>query len=348
MPAVPADERSLDDRLRRYLTRALDAPVVRVGPARRLLGGSTRDIWEVRAEWGASERSLTSRDLVIRLDPEASLLEGNRAVEYAMHQGFWTVPGVPIAEPLLNEDDPAHLGRPFFVMGKVAGTPSAATLLSPGYEAARPVIFGQVMEILATISAADYRELGLGRVLAGHPPAHSWRNELDHWEQVIRCHDTGPRPVTEMVIRHLKRNPPPPPERLSVVHGDYRIGNVLFSPGGVEAVLDWEMAHLGDPHEDLAWLLSRNYWPGRDAHPISGVLTRAEAVSLWEQASGLRADHDALWWWRLFTHVKATAIWMTGGHQVQTGQSSELKYALAHWSVDRQEMWMMEDLGGPR
>jgi aminoglycoside phosphotransferase (APT) family kinase protein len=340
-PATP-----LDDRLRRYLAGALDAPVVRVGHARRLLGGSTRDIWEVHAEWGASERDLTARDLVIRLDPEASLLESNRAVEYAMHQGFWGVPGVPIAEPLLIEDDPAPLGRPFFVMAKVGGTPSAATLLSPGYAAARPVIFGQLMEILAAISTADYRELGLDRVLAGHRPDESWRIELEHWEQVIRRHDTGPRPVTEMVIRHLKRTPPPPPERLSVVHGDYRIGNVLFSAHGIEAVLDWEMAHLGDPHEDLAWLLARNYWPGGGPRPVTGVPDHAEAIARWEKASGLRTVPDAVRWWRLFAHVKATAIWMTGGHQVLTGRSAELKYALAHWSVDRQEKWMIEELEG--
>jgi aminoglycoside phosphotransferase (APT) family kinase protein len=336
---------SLDDRLQRYLTEALATPIVRVGPARRLLGGSTRDIWEVHAEWGASEGDLTSRDLVIRLDPEASLLESNRAVEYAMHQGFAAVPEVPVAEPLLIENDPAPLGRPFYVMSKITGTPSAATLLSPSYSAARPMIFGQVMEILAAISTADYRELGLGRVLAAHPPAESWRIELERWEQVIRHRDTGPRPVTEMAIRHLRRTPPPFPERLSVVHGDYRIGNLLFSPDGVEAVLDWEMAHLGDPHEDLAWLLSRNYWPDRDSQPISGTLTRNEAIARWEKASGLRADREALCWWQLFTHVKANAIWMTGGHQVMTGQSRELKFALAHWSVDRQEKWMIEDMG---
>jgi aminoglycoside phosphotransferase (APT) family kinase protein len=259
---------SLDDRLRRYLTEALDAPIARVGPARRLLGGSTRDIWEVHAEWGAREGDLTSRDLVVRLDPEASLLEGNRAVEYAMHQGFAAVPGVPVAEPLLIEDDPAPLGRPFYVMSKVTGTSSAATLLSPGYTAVRPMIFGQIMEILAAISVADYRELGLGRMLAGHPPAESWRIEL----------------------------------------------------------------------------LSRNYWPDRDSQPVSGILTRAEAIACWEKASGLRADPVALRWWQLFTHVKATAIWVTGGHQVMTGRSRELKFALAHWSVDRQEKWMIEDM----
>jgi aminoglycoside phosphotransferase (APT) family kinase protein len=335
---------SLDDRLQRYLAGALEAPVVRVGNARRLLGGSTREIWEVHAEWGTSERDLTSRDLVIRLDPKASLLESNRPVEYAMHQGFWRVPDVPVAEPLFLEDDPAPLGRPFFVMGKMGGTASSATLLSTDYAAARPVIFGQIMEILAAISSVHYAELGLGRVLAGHVPADSWRIELERWEQVIRRHDTGPRPVTEMALRQLRRTPPPPPQRLSVVHGDYRVGNLLFSPGGIEAVLDWEMAHLGDPHEDLAWLLSRNYWPAASSRPVSGVPGRAEAVSRWEKASGLRADPEALRWWQLFTHVKATAIWMTGGYQVLTGQSRELKYAMAHWSVDRQEMWMIEDM----
>jgi aminoglycoside phosphotransferase (APT) family kinase protein len=181
-------------------------------------------------------------------------------------------------------------------------------------------------------------------VLAAHRPEESWRIELERWEQVMRKHDTGPRPVTEMTIRYLKRTPPPPPRQLSVVHGDYRIGNILFGPGGVEAVLDWEMAHLGDPHEDLNWLMSRNYWPGSASQPLSGVPSREEAIKRWENASGMRADPEALRWWRLFTHVKATAIWMTGGHQVMTGQSTQPRHAMAHWSVDRQEMWMIEDL----
>jgi aminoglycoside phosphotransferase (APT) family kinase protein len=336
---------SLDHRIQHYLTEALDAAVVRVGEVRRLLGGSTRELLEVHAEWGASEADLTRRDLVVRLDPVGSLLESNRAVEYAMHRGFWAVPGVPVAEPLLIEDDPAPLGRPFYVMGKVAGTASSSALLSAGYAAVRPLIFAQVMEILGIISAADYRELGLAAVLATHRPDESWRIELERWEQVMRKHDTGPRPVTEMALRYLKRTPPPPPRRLSVVHGDYRIGNILFGVGGVQAVLDWEMAHLGDPHEDLAWLMSRNYWPGGTDQPGSGVPTREEALMRWEAASGMRADPGALRWWRLFTHVKATAIWMTGGHRVVTGESTQLRHAMAHWSVDRQEMWMIEDMG---
>jgi aminoglycoside phosphotransferase (APT) family kinase protein len=341
-PGMPV--MTLDDRLLRYLSGALDAPVVRVGQVRRLLGGSTRDIWEVRAEWGDLESALTGRDLVIRLDPEASLLESNRPVEYAMHQAFSAVPGVPVAQPLLIEHDPAHLGRPFFVMDKVSGTPSAATLLSPVYAAARPAVFRQVMEILGAISAADFQELGLDAVLTAHRPEESWRVELDRWEEAMRCHDTGPRPVTRMLIRHLRRNPPPAPRRLSVVHGDYRFGNVLFSTAGVEAVLDWEMAHLGDPHEDLCWLLSRNYWPADPSGKVSGIPSRAQAIAYWERASGLRADPAALRWWRLFTHVKANAIWMTGGHRVVTGESTQLKFAMAHWSVDRQEMWMLEDM----
>ena len=74
-------------------------------------------------------------------------------------------------------------------------------------------------------------------VLGGHVD----RNELE------------PQPIIRAAIRWLRANPPPPPERVSVVHGDYRVGNFLYTKEGIHGIVDWEMAHLGDPLEDLAW-----------------------------------------------------------------------------------------------
>ena len=70
------------------------------------------------------------------------------------------------------------------------------------------------------------------------------------------------------------------------------MGNFLYSADRIEAMLDWEMAHIGDPHEDLAWLFSRNYWPDMKSRRSPGAIDQAEAISHWEEASGLRLTRN--------------------------------------------------------
>ncbi len=150
----------------------------------------------------------------------------------------------------------------------------------------------------------------------------AWAGELEKWEKVIDEDELEPQPLARAAIRWMKRQPPPPAQRLSVVHGDYRTGNFLFDPQGkIRAVLDWEMAHLGDPLEDLAWALDPLWSADRD-HP-GGMLTRDEAVGVWERASGLRADPVALAWWSMFASLKGLAIWISSAKEYQAGTNSD-------------------------
>ena len=105
-----------------------------------------------------------------------------------------------------------------------------------------------------------------------------------------------PQPITRAVIRWLRRHPPPPAQKLSVVHADYRTGNFLFdAEGEIRAILDWEMAHLGDPLEDLAWGINAVWMWSRDGLAGS-LLPKADAIRIWEEASGLsrRSERAAL------------------------------------------------------
>ena len=114
-----------------------------------------------------------------------------------------------------------------------------------------------------------------------------------------------------------------PPDRLGVVHGDYRTGNFLYdTEGGVHAILDWEMAHLGDPLEDLAWSLNPVFNWARDGR-AGGLLPRAEAVAIWERSAGRKADPEALLWWELFNHVKGQAIWLAAGKEFIAGNNRD-------------------------
>jgi aminoglycoside phosphotransferase (APT) family kinase protein len=157
-----------------------------------------------------------------------------------------------------------------------------------------------------------------------------------------------PQPVTRAVIRWLRRHPPPPAQRLSVVHADYRTGNFLFdAEGEVRAILDWEMAHLGDPLEDLAWGLGAVWQWSRDGLAGS-LLPRADAIRILEQSSGLRAEPSALLWWELFSCVKGQGIWVSGGREFQAGKNQDPVLCMSSWmmgnSQDRAALALLGEL----
>jgi aminoglycoside phosphotransferase (APT) family kinase protein len=325
-----------------YLARAWNAPDLDVTNARRILGGASRHTWSVDATWNDAVGTPQHRGLIFRMDPPSSLLESNRGTEYAMYRALYGRPGIPLPEPLLLEDDEDALGMPFFVMQRLDGAPWPYELLTGRGES----ILRQMFGILGSIAAVDHGSVGLDRVLADPSPDGAWAVELGRWERTLSEHDLGPMPITSAVIRELRRHPPPPPSRIGIVHGDFRVGNVLFKPDGVTGVLDWEMTHLGDPHEDLAWSMARNWRSGTTPEKIGNALDPAEALAEWEATSGLRVEPETLRWWQLFTHVKASAIWSTAAHEFASGRTDELMFATMGWrNIGSQEKWAIEDMG---
>ena len=122
--------------------------------------------------------------------------------------------------------------------------------------------------------------------LAAPPPGESPAPaELDRYEQIFRGIAPEPHPVFELAFRWLRARLPPAARR-ALVHGDYRIGNVIFGPEGVRAILDWELAHVGDPAEDLGWLCVRAWRFGSDDKPVGGIGTREELFAAYERAGG--------------------------------------------------------------
>jgi aminoglycoside phosphotransferase (APT) family kinase protein len=210
------------------------------------------------------------------------------------------------------------------VMQELTGLEAGpAQLAAPPYAQHREKIGAQKWRILGEISKADPKALGLVGVMRDVAPNEAWRRELDYWEGVIDEDELEPQPVMRAVIRWLRANPPPPAQKISVVHGDYRTGNFLYDASGeIHAILDWEMAHLGDPLEDLAWGLNPVWQWARDGR-AGGLLPKAEAVAIWEAASGLRADSAALHWWELFSCVKGQGIWVSSAREYQTGKNQD-------------------------
>jgi aminoglycoside phosphotransferase (APT) family kinase protein len=193
--------------------------------------------------------------------------------------------GVPVPEVVAAGDD-------WIVMVNVDGETIARKILRDDeFAAARPKMAHQCGEILAALHRipTDVFALDEPDQLA------TWREALDNLGQ--------PHPAFELAFKWLEANRPPSTER-TVIHGDFRHGNFIVGPDGVRAVLDWELAHIGDPMEDLGWLCVNAWRFGVRDKPVGGFGDYDELTSAYEAAGGGAVDRDALHWWETLGTLK--------------------------------------------
>lgn len=317
--------------------------VLRVQNLQRIFGGASRETWRFQMVSIGDGRECV-HDLILRRDPASSLIDTERRREFAAYRAFEGT-AVPVPKAWWLEEDARYLGSPFFVMEAVNGCEaSPPKLMAAPYMQRHPQIALQTWSILGAIAKAD------PAVLAGGchdvQTNSSWKIELDHWAGLVRGNAQEPQPITEAAIRWLYAHPPSSAQRLSIVHGDYRIGNLLVAPdGSLRAVLDWEMAHVGDPLEDLAWSINRSWCFNRDDR-VGGIAVRADAISIWESASGLVAEPKALLWWEIFSCVKGQAIWLGAARTFSDGTNRDVMMAFAAWMlINSQERTMLDLMG---
>ena len=318
----------MEDRIAAYLAHRMpEARNVSVSGLHRIPGGASRETWSFYAAWEENGEACEG-GLILRRDPEASLLETDREREFRIYRALRRT-SVPVPQALWSEADPAWLDRPFFIMERIDGCwTSPQVLTDPRMERIRPEVAARKMAILGEIHSVDWRYLGLDFLGVPRSEAECAPRELAHWRGVVRQEALEPQPVLELALSWLADHLPPPAQRIVLVHGDYRTGNFLFDRrGAIRGVLDWEMAHLGDPLEDLAWLCQWS-WRFRHNDLVGGLLPRAEAYAHFEEASGVRVDETAVHWWEVLANVKLAAIYLTGARSFVEGRTSEILMAI--------------------
>jgi aminoglycoside phosphotransferase (APT) family kinase protein len=203
--------------------------------------------------------------------------------------------------------DPAYVGGPFFVTTQIAGETIPRQVLrlveaTPGLGANIGRGIGASFAKLHAIDPATVHPL-LDRPQYGHTTITAAldyvRRQIDELLQ--------PSPAFELTYAWLESNQPVPGERLSLVHRDCRNGNIIVGDDGLRAILDWEVAHLGEPMEDLAWVCVR-MWRFRNDHlEVGGFATRDDLRSGYVEAGGAWDDASFKWW-----KVHATLRWGLG------------------------------------
>jgi aminoglycoside phosphotransferase (APT) family kinase protein len=315
----------LSDRLQAYLRHKLDAPDLAVTNLARIPGGASRETYRFRARYDGRDRGL-----ILRRDPPASLIETERTTEYRAYEAFHAL-GLPVPEPVALELDAAPLERPFFIMEEVENCQTGSIMSPDPFGVHRDAVGKQFFSVLGKIAAVDPRDVGLSD-FEGESDIHDVAmHEVARWEKVIEEDEREPQPIARAAIRWLKRHPPPPAQKISVVHGDYRTGNFLVDDAGtIRAILDWEMAHLGDPLEDLGWAIDPLWSGGNPAVP-GGMIARDAAIHIWEETSGLKADPKALHWWEIFASLKGAAIWISAAREYAEGRNTDPINAFSGW-----------------
>ncbi|MEO8925732.1 MAG: phosphotransferase family protein [Caulobacteraceae bacterium] len=321
---------TLAERLAAYLTRTRGEPTF-VENLARISGGASRETYRFDAVTQGGRQGL-----ILRRDPPGSLIETDRRLEFLAIRSF-VGKGVAAPEAIVLEEDGAELERPFFIMGRVDGGTAASPFAVDPYGRHAKAVGERFFSILGGIAAEPLKGLPITQAAPRPHPEDCWRRELDYWSGVALTDEQHPQPIVRAAIRRLRRKPPPPPARIAVVHGDYRSGNFLHDgAGAILAVLDWEMAHLGDPLEDVAWAMDP-LWSHPGDGRISGMIPRDEGLATWRRASGLTIDEGALAWWSLFASVKAQAIWISSAKAWRDGGFAEPILALSGWYTARRQ-----------
>jgi len=247
----------------------------------RLSGGASRETWRFAADGRPlilqRQRSGDGRDMGV----EASVLRAAGAA------------GMPVASVVAADAEPSSpLGASFMVMTAVEGETIARKILRDDeFTEARRLLPAQLGAALAQLHA----------VAVDTAPGLVEQDQIGYYRDML---DTlgQPHPAFELAFRWLEQHRPVSPRR-AIVHGDFRLGNVIVGPDGLRAVLDWELAHLGDPMEDLGWLCVKA-WRFGSPKPVAGVGEYDELFAAYEAAGGGHVDPDEARWWEVLGTLK--------------------------------------------
>jgi aminoglycoside phosphotransferase (APT) family kinase protein len=321
---------SVEAGLTAYLSRHFGAPV-RIEDLHRIPGGASRETYRFNADVQG-----TIKKLILRRDPVGSLIDTDRRLEFLACQSFFGK-GVYAPEALILDEAGQELERPFFIMERIEGGAASSPFSAPPYDPHAARIGEQFFSAMGKIAGTIVEGLPFTEIAPAPALDQCWSTVLDYWEGVLDEDELHPQPIMRAAIRRLRANPPPPAQKLSVVHGDYRTGNFMHDgQGEIVALLDWEMAHLGDPLEDLGWAIAP-LWSYGEKDRVSGMLPRAEAFAIWEAASGLKVDPAAMAWWELFASVKGQGIWVSSAREFRDGGLADPVLGFSGWYTARRE-----------
>lgn len=304
---------------------------------RWMTGGASKIQMAFDLAWNRPGVGATSTTMVLRMEPSESIVETSRLREFQLLKAFVGIVPVPPVFWVDNEGD--FLPYPAMICGFTRGVtkPSSGDAGISGmginFGTARESIGRQFIQHLATIhthnctdadlSALNHPSLGTGAV--------EW--QLNWWERVWEEDVNEDVPLMRLTMAWLRANMPPV-DHLSIVHGDYRTGNFLYTEedNRISAILDWELGHFGDRHEDLAWTMRQSFGHAAEdgkTFLIGGFMPESRFMDLYQELSGLPVDRKRIRYYDVFNAYKHVVIVLATGCRVARGGKGHQDVILA-------------------
>ena len=287
------------------LAALLDADVTDL---RRLTGGASRATWAFTAR-----RDGTVQKLILRTGPPDEVHAGMELEAGA--QALAAEQGAPVPHVLTASNSAEPLGNPYLICTEIAGETIVRKIQRNLDDVGRTRLLRQCAAALAAIHRADPAAAGLAPL----DPVAQWRDELDAMPDTTA--------TFEWAFRWLDRHRPAaaPP---ALVHGDFRMGNLIVDGSDLAAVLDWELTHAGDPREDLAWFCIRAWRFGAPkALDAGGLGSIDDFLAAYQSAGGMPVDRAGLRWWLVLATLRWGVICRYQAQRHLSGQTPSVELA---------------------
>ena len=300
MVSIQRDPESIHAQLTEWVQAKLPASEdVRLSPLVKPGLGFSNETWFADLSWREDGKE-RSESLVFRLEPAGFFVfpEYDLPEQVQVMQSLGST-DIPVPEILWLEEDRGVVGCPFYVMKKIEGRvpPDVPNYHAEGvfFDApleSRAKMWWSGIETLAGIHTLDWKELGLSFLGVPEAGTGPLDRQLDYYDRYLEWAREGePQPVLEAALRWLGENRYTP-KRVAVCWGDSRLSNMIFRDEKVAAVLDWEMAFLGDPEADFAWWLffDWHHSEGTNTPRLEGLPTIEETIRRYEELTGWKTE----------------------------------------------------------
>jgi aminoglycoside phosphotransferase (APT) family kinase protein len=317
---LAADPGPLEEAVRAALGPAARSPV----NIQRLSAGASSHIWSFdlpdHTPTGYILRVSAPGPNRVAIATEVAAMEAARDVQ------------VPVPPILFHSDEAQLFGAPYMLMERVQGETLARHILrDDDYGQARRAFGEQCGRILGRLRKAE----------TANVPGLVEDQQLERWEEIFRFLDT-PVATFEWAFRYLYQNRVQANQDAStLVHGDFRLGNMILGPEGLRAILDWELVHLGNPLEDLGWLCARP-WRFRGPSPVGGMGEYDELIDAYGDESGVDIDREELRWWEVFATLRWGVICLLQASRHLGGSERSVELATIGRRVAETELDLLD------
>jgi len=322
------------------LAGKLDALLARLGRGRletdslqRLTAGANQETWSFDAAGAGGVESLIMRRLAADAAPGERTVSSETEARLIRRAGECGVP-VPRICHILEPGDGLGHG---FVSERIDGETLARRILrNPEFAAIRPLLAFQCGTILARIHAVPTDDL---------PPLRTQfaADQLDELYASYRSFGGG-SPVFEIAFRWLREHLPRRADTPRLVHGDFRHGNLIIGADGVRAVLDWELAHLGDPAEDLGWITVNSWRFGAIEQPVGGFGSVEAMLEGYCAAGGEAIDAERVMYWRTLGSLRWGLICRRMAEPAAAGKPVTVERAMIGRRISETELDLLDIL----